>query len=113
MFGNFGQLAGLMTKLPKIKEEIDKLQQRLGQLSAEGDAGGGLVRVRMNGKFSVLAVTLSDEALAGKDKELLEDLIVAAANQAVEKVKQLIAAETSQAASGLGLPPGLNIPGLT
>jgi DNA-binding YbaB/EbfC family protein len=113
MFGNFGQLAGLMTKLPKIKEEIEKLQQRLGQLTAEGDAGAGMVRVRMNGKFGVLAVTISDEAIQGKDKELLEDLIVAASNQAVEKVKQLVAAETSKVASELGLPPGFNIPGLT
>ena len=113
MFGNFGQLAGLMTKLPKIKEEIEKRQQRLGQLTAEGDAGGGMVRVKMNGKFSVLAVTISDEALQGKDKELLEDLIAAAANQAVEKVKQLVASEMSQAASELGLPPGMSIPGLT
>ena len=112
MFGNLGQLAGLMTKLPKIKEEFEKTQQKLAQLSVEGDAGGGMVRVKMNGKFGVLAVTLSDEALQGKDKELLEDLIVAAANQAVEKVKQLVAAEMSQAASELGLPPGFNIPGL-
>ena len=113
MFGNFGQLAGLMTKLPKIKEEFEKTQQKLAQLSVEGDAGGGMVRVKMNGKFGVLAVTLSDEALQGKDKELLEDLIAAAANQAVEKVKQLVASEMSQAASELGLPPGMSIPGLT
>jgi DNA-binding YbaB/EbfC family protein len=113
MFKELGQLAGMMRQLPKIKEEMDKLQQRLGQLTAEGDAGAGMVRVRVNGRMEVQACILSDEALKTADKEMLEDLIRAATNQALERIRRQVADETSKMASGFGLPPGLSIPGLS
>jgi len=113
MFKELGQLAGMMRQLPKIKEEMDKLQQRLGQLTAEGDAGAGMVRVRVNGRMEVQACILSDEALKTADKEMLEDLIQAATNQALERIRRQVADETSKMASGFGLPPGLSIPGLS
>jgi DNA-binding YbaB/EbfC family protein len=112
MFKDFGQLAGLMKNLPKIKEEMERLQQRLGQVTADGDAGGGMVKVRVNGKMEVLSCVLSDEALKLSDREMLEDLIVAAVNQAIQRTRQLVAEETGKMASGLGLPQGLNLPGL-
>jgi DNA-binding YbaB/EbfC family protein len=111
MFKEIGQLAGLMGKLPKIREEMEKLQARLAQVTAEGNAGGGMVTVKVNGKCSVMNCTITDEAL--KDRELLEDLIVAATNQAIAKAQQLMAVETSKMAADLGLPPGLSLPGLT
>jgi DNA-binding YbaB/EbfC family protein len=112
MFNQLGQIATLMKQLPKIKEEMDKYQQRLAQITAEGDAGGGMVKVRVNGKLEVLACTLSDEALRLNDREMLEDLIRAAANQALTKVRALNAEEMGKVATGLGLPAGMNIPGL-
>ncbi len=112
MFGDLGKLAGLLTKTNKIREEMEKLQERLGRLTAEGTAGGGMVTVKVNGKFAVLGCRLSDEAVKLQDREMLEDLIAAAANQAVEKARQLIADETQKMAAELGLPPGLNLPGL-
>lgn len=112
MFKGIGQIAGLMKNLPKIREEMDKLQQRLGQLSAEGDAGGGMVKVKVNGRMEVLNCTLSDEATKLDDKELLEDLIAAATNQAIQKSRQLVADETAKMAGDLGLPSGMNLPGL-
>jgi hypothetical protein len=112
MFRGIGQLAGLMGKLPKIKEEMDKLQERLGKLTAEGQAGAGMVTMRVNGKFAVTGCTLSQEAMDLKDREMLEDLIVAAANQAIDKARQLVASETGKMATDLGLPPGFNIPGM-
>lgn len=112
MFKDMGQLAGLMKQLPRIKEEMERLQQRVGQLVAEGDAGGGMVRVRVNGKMEVLACTISEDAMKTGDRELLEDLITAATNQALQKVRQLINAETMKMAGDLGLPPGLNLPGI-
>ena len=111
MFKEFGQFAGLLGKLPKIKEEMGRLQQRMGEITADGTAGGDMVRVKVNGKFTVLACSVSDEAAA--DRELLEDLFVAATNQALEKVRKLVLDETQKSASELGLPPGLNLPGLT
>jgi nucleoid-associated protein EbfC len=110
MFRELGQLAGLMGKLPKVREEMEKLQGRLAELTAEGVAGGGMVMVKVNGKFSIIGCTITDEAL--QDRELLEDLIVAAANQAIDKARQLVAVETSKMAADIGLPPGMNLPGI-
>jgi nucleoid-associated protein EbfC len=113
MFKEFGQIANLMQQLPHIKGEMEKLQQRMGQLVAEGDAGAGMVRVRINGRYEILAVQLTDEALRGDDREMVEDLIKAATNQAIGKVRELVAEETGKMATGLGLPTGMNLPGLT
>jgi len=112
MFKEIGQFASLMKNLPKIKEEMGKFQEKLAQISAEGDAGGGMVRVRANGNMEIVACVFSEEALKGGDKELLEDLTAAAVNQAIKKVKALVAEETSKMATGLGLPSGMGLPGL-
>jgi DNA-binding YbaB/EbfC family protein len=107
MFRNMGQMASLLGRLPKIQEEMTKYQQRLGQITAEGDAGAGMVKVKMNGRFEMLSCTLGEEALKLQDREMLEDLIRAATNQAIDKVRQA-AAEAAQAmASEVGLPPGM------
>jgi DNA-binding YbaB/EbfC family protein len=113
MLKELGQIAGLMKNLPKIKEEMERLQQKLGQITADGDAGGGMVKVRVNGRLEVLSCVIGEEAMRQGDKELLEDMIVAAVNQALQKGRQLVAEETGKMASGLGLPPGMSLPGLT
>jgi len=110
---DLGQLVSLMTKLPsmdKIKEEAEKMQQRLAEITAEGDAGAGMVKVRVNGRMEVQTCQISSEAM--NDKEMLEDLIAAAVNQAIARVGQLRAEETGKMASSLGIPAGMNIPGL-
>jgi DNA-binding YbaB/EbfC family protein len=112
MFKEIGQVFGAMKNLPKIREEMERLQGRLGQLQTEGDAGGGMVKVKVNGRLELLGCTLSAEALQMNDKELLEDLFTGAANHALKKMRQLIADETSKMATGFGLPPGLNLPGI-
>jgi len=116
MLKGISQIAGLMGQLPRIREEMEKLHQRLPQLIAEGDAGAGMVKVRVNGRYEVLAVQLTDEALKDNDREMLEDLVKAATNQAIVKVRQLVADETGKMATGLGLPPGsmgMGLPGIT
>lgn len=112
MFGfkEIGQLAGLMKQLPKIKEEMDKFQAQLAQITAEGNAGGGMVIARVNGKNELLSCKISDEAV--KDREMLEDLIVSAINQAMTKAREQTAQEAGKMANGLGLPPGMGLPGL-
>jgi DNA-binding YbaB/EbfC family protein len=112
MFKEFGQFAGMLRQLPRIKEEMDRLQQRIGQITSEGDAGGGMVRVRASGKMEIVSCTLSEEALKLGDREMLEDLIKAACNQALERVRQQIAEETGKMTAGLGLPPGMGLPGM-
>jgi DNA-binding YbaB/EbfC family protein len=112
MFKEIGQFAGLMKQLPKIKEEMENFQNRLGQITAEGDAGAGMVKVKVNGRMEMVSCTISDEAMKGGDREVLEDLIKGATNQAVTKVRQLSAEEAGKVASGLDLPAGMNLPGL-
>ncbi len=111
MFKELGQMMGLMKQLPKIKEEMERLQQRLAQVSAEGDAGAGMVKVRVNGKNEVVSCAISDEAKAG-DREVLEEMVRGAVNQALAKVRILAAEETQKMAASLGMPPGMDLPGL-
>jgi DNA-binding YbaB/EbfC family protein len=110
MFKELGQFASIMKQLPKIKEEMERFQQQLGQITAEGDAGGGMVKAKVNGRMELLSCTISDDAL--KDREMLEDLIVAAVTQALQKVREQTAAEAGKMASSLGLPPGMALPGM-
>jgi DNA-binding YbaB/EbfC family protein len=110
MFKELGQIAGLMRQLPKIKEEMERLQTRLGEIIAEGSSGGEMVKVRVNGRFEMVSCSIGDEALG--DRELLEDLIRSATNQAIERVRQQTSEEAGKLASNLGLPPGMNLPGI-
>jgi DNA-binding YbaB/EbfC family protein len=112
VFKEFSQLAGLMGKLPKIKEEFASFQAKAADITAEGKAGGDMVTVVVNGRFVVASCRISDEAMKLQDREMLEDLITAATNQALEKVRGLLAAEASRVAGEIGLPPGFTLPGL-
>jgi DNA-binding YbaB/EbfC family protein len=112
VFKEFSQLAGLMGKLPKIKEEFARFQERAGDLVAEGKAGGDMVTVRVNGKFTVVGCRVSDEVLKLEDREVLEDLFTAATNQALAKIRQMLSEEAQKAAADIGLPPGFSLPGL-
>jgi len=111
MFKELGMITSVMKNLPKIKDEATQLQQRLGQLTVEGDAGAGMVKVRMNGKFEVLGISIADEVLKGSDREFLEDTVKAAVNSALEKAKRALSEESSKAAANVGLPglPDLSV----
>jgi len=104
MFKELRQLASLFSQAPRIREEMEKLHQRIGQITAEGDAGGGMVRVRANGKMEIVSIRISDDAMKLNDREVLEELIRSACNQAVARVRQLVVEESSKATSGLNLP---------
>jgi DNA-binding YbaB/EbfC family protein len=110
--GNLGQIMGLASQLPKIQEEMGKLQQRLALLTAEGDAGAGMVRVRVNGKQEIISCVLSEEVFRSGDREMLEELIRGAVNQAMERVRVQVAEETSKTMASLGLPVGVGMPGM-
>ncbi len=111
MFKEISQLTGLLRNLPKMKEQMEELRAKLGQITAEGSAGGGMVTVRANGHLELLGCTISEEAMG--DKEMLEDLIKAAANQALQKCRELVATETTKMGSELGLPEGIDLSGLS
>jgi len=112
MFGKLGQLASMLGTLPRLQEDMKKFQENLGSFVAEGDAGAGAVKVRVNGRMEVLSCQLLESAMSGGDRELLEDLIKAATNQALVKVRQQVAEEYTKMFAGMGLPPGMNLPGM-
>ncbi len=109
MFGKLGQLASLLGNMPRMQEEMQKFQQNLGQITAEGESGGGVVKVRVNGRMEVLSCQLLETALVAGDRELLEDLIKAATNQALQKIRQQVAEEYAKMFAGLGLPAGMGM----
>lgn len=110
MFKEMGQILSLMKNLPKLREQMEQFQQKLGQVTAEGQAGGGMVTAKVNGRMELISCVLSDEAIALNDREMLEDLITAAVNQAITKVRQSVAEETARMGSEMGLPPGMGLP---
>jgi len=112
MFDKIRQMMGMLGNLPKIREQMESLQQRLGQISADGDAGAGTVKVKVNGRMEVVSCQLSEDALKTADREMLEDLIKAAVNQAIGKVRQQVAEESGKMATNLGLPAGMQLPGM-
>ena len=114
MFKELGALAGLLGNRGKLQEEMAKFQQTVGQLTAEGTAGAGYVTVKVSGKMEVLSVRISEEAMALNDREMLEDLVAAATNQALAKVRQQVAESYTKMFAGMGLPAGMGagIPGL-
>ena len=117
MIKELGSLMKLMGNQGKIQEEVQKFQASVGQITAEASAGAGYVTVKVNGRFEVLSVKISEEAMKLDDREMLEDLIAAATNQAITKVRELLAQESAKMAANLGLPPGMlgggGIPGVT
>lgn len=107
MFKGLGSVMGLLSNPGKLQEEMQKLQLSLGQLTAEGTAGAGYVTVKADGQMRIQGVRISDEAMALNDREMLEDLIAAATNQALDKVRELMAQESGKMAASLGLPAGM------
>ena len=107
MFDKLGAVMNLMKNRGKIEEEMQKFKATVPTITAEGSSGGGMVTVKVNGRLEVLSMKMSDAAFKLNDREMLEDLAVAAVNQALAKVRELLAAETAKMASNMGLPPGM------
>jgi len=87
-----------------------KAQEELGKIEVEGESGAGLVKVVITCKFAVRKVTI-DPSLLSEDKDMLEDLVMAAMNDAVKKAEAATQAKMAGFAAGLNLPPGMNLPG--
>jgi len=104
-----GGLGGLMKQAQKMQEDMQKAQAELADMEVEGQAGGGMVKVTMNGRHELRRVTI-DDSLMGDDKEMLEDLIAAAVNDAVRRIEQTSNEKMSGLASGMNLPAGMKLP---
>jgi DNA-binding YbaB/EbfC family protein len=104
-----GQLAGLMQQAQKMQDNMKRLQDELAQLEVEGQAGAGLVKVTMTCKFQVRRVSI-DPSLVGDDRDMLEDLVAAAFNDAVRRAEETSQQKMSQVTAGMPLPPGFKLP---
>ena len=104
-----GGIGNLMRQAQQMQENLQKAQAELATLEVSGESGGGMVKVRMNGKHEVLRVTI-DPSVAGDDRELLEDLLTAAFNDAVRKVESQTQAKFAGMMGGMQLPPGFKPP---
>ncbi len=104
-----GQLAGLMKQAQAMQDNMKKAQEQLASIEVEGQAGAGLVKVVMSCKNDVKRVTI-DPTLLGDDKDMLEDLVAAAFNDAVRKAEATSSEKMASLTSGLPLPPGFKLP---
>jgi len=97
-------LGNLMRQAQKVKAELERLQGEAASKRVEGTAGGGMVTVTVDGRGEVLAVKIDPEVAAANDREMLQDLIVAATNEALRRARELMNAEMAKVAGGMGLP---------
>ena len=104
-----GQLAGLMKQAQAMQDNLKKAQDELATIEVEGQSGAGLVKVTMTCKHDVKRIAI-DPSLLAEDKDMLEDLVAAAVNDAVRKVETTVQEKMSGFTSGLGLPPGMKLP---
>jgi hypothetical protein len=106
------ELSDLFEQAKAMQEKAAEMQAQLAEVEVEGTAGGGLVRVTMSGKSEVKRVRIDPSLLKPEEAEIVEDLIVAASADAKTKAERKMSEEMQKLAGGLGLPPGMNIPGL-
>jgi len=104
-----GALGNMMQQAQKMQEDMQKAQAELEALEVTGEAAGGMVSILMTGKREVRKVSI-DDSLVGDDKEMLEDLVAAAINDAVHKVSKLKKEKMGDVTAGIPLPPGFKIP---
>jgi DNA-binding YbaB/EbfC family protein len=104
-----GGLGQLMKQAQKMQENLQKTQEEIARMEVTGESGGGMVKVVMTGRHEVRRVTI-DPSLMGDDKEMLEDLIAAAMNDAVRKVEAETQARMASVTAGMPMPPGFKMP---
>lgn len=104
-----GGMGNLMKQAQKMQEDMQRVQEEIARAEVTGESGAGLVQVVMNGRHDVKRISL-DDSLMEEDKEILEDLIAAAVNDAVRKVESNTKEKMSKVTAGMQLPPGFNMP---
>ncbi|KZZ41892.1 MAG: YbaB/EbfC family nucleoid-associated protein [Saccharospirillaceae bacterium] len=104
-----GGMGNLMKQAQKMQEQMQEAQAKLAEAEVTGESGAGLVKVTMNGRHDVKRVELDDSVME-EDKEMLEDLLAAAVNDAVRKIEANSQEQMSKMTAGMGLPPGMKMP---
>jgi DNA-binding YbaB/EbfC family protein len=106
MKADIGQL---MKQAQRMQAQMQKAQEEAGALEVEGEAGGGLVKLRMTCRHEVRSLSI-DPGLLGDDRDMLEDVLIAAFNDALRKAERAVQEKMAGVTAGLGLPPGMKLP---
>lgn len=109
MKGGMGGMGNLMKQAQEMQEKIQRAQEELANAEVSGESGAGLVQIQMNGRHDVKRVNI-DASLMQEDKEILEDLIAAAINDAVRKIETNNQEKMASLTGGMGMPPGFKMP---
>ncbi len=104
MFGSLGNMAGMLKQVQEMQKQMKQMQEQLAEMTFEADAGGGAVTATVNGKMDLVKVQIQPESLKAEEREILEDLIVAAAGAASTKARQAAQEEMAKITGGLNLP---------
>ncbi len=104
-----GGMANMMKQAQKMQEDMQKAQEEIAQMEVEGVAGGDMVKVVMNGRHEVRRVSI-DDSLMSDDKEMIEDLLAAAVNDAVRRIEQQSQDKMAGVTAGMNLPSGMKLP---
>jgi len=104
-----GGIGNLMKQAQQMQADMQKAQDEIANMQIEGQSGAGMVKVTMNGQHELLRVTI-DDSLMGDDKEMLEDLIAAAVNDASQRLAEATKERMGSLTSGMDLPPGMKMP---
>ena len=103
-------LLGLMSKAKEMQAKFEALQQEIAAIEATGQAGGGLVKATLSGKFELRSLKIDTTLMRPDEGEILEDLIIAAHNDAKAKVEAAMQEKTRELTAGMPLPPGMKLP---
>ena len=105
-----GNISNLMKQAQQLQEKMQRAQAEIAAMEVTGEAGGGMAKVVMNGRHEVKRVSLDASIVSADDKEMLEDLVAAAVNDAVQKLERAAQERMSGLVGGLNLPPGMKMP---
>lgn len=108
--GGLGDMAKMMKAAQEMQGKMAEMQETLGNLTVTGEAGAGLVQVTATAKGEVKSLDINPSILVASEKEVVEDLILAAIRDAQSRAQEAAARETARLAEGLGLPPGMKLP---
>jgi hypothetical protein len=104
MAQSFGGMGDLLKQAQEMQGRIAKIQEELGQKTVDGSAGGGMVQVTVNGQFNLTTVKIEPSVINPAEKEMLEDLIAAAVNDAMRKAREMVSTEMSKITGGFKIP---------
>ncbi len=106
-----GGMQGMMKQVQKMQAEMQKIQSELVNLTVSEEAGGGMIKATANGQKEIISIEIDSQVINKDDKEILEDLVVAAVNKALTSAGKMAEEQMAKVTKGM-LPPGINIPGM-